>query len=410
MRTRSITSSSRPLPASTAARLLDGEARGALARARDLPVDELLELIEKSGLRGRGGAGYPFVEKIRAVRRNADGGPVYVVANAYDADPNSPLARTLLTRNAANVMNGIAIAAHAVGATQAYLYLHPEAVEARSAAERAFADDLGVDIEIALGPGGFMGGEESALLAVLESKRAMARQRPPYPAEQGLRLRPTLVASAETLAWLPLVVEEQARAATKLVSVTGAVVRPGVYEVMLGMQLGEILSEAGGTTAKLKALHVGGPTGGILAASRSDTRFDFDDLRVAGTHMGSAQVRAIPAGTCIVNEAASLFAYLAKESCAICVPCRVGTKRVQAILESTYSGLGRDTDLAWLDELGTHMERFSLCGFGITAPSILRTTMREFADDYKIHIQEKRCPEGTCKPVRSRRYETMVQP
>ncbi|TMC69072.1 MAG: hypothetical protein E6J13_12400 [Chloroflexi bacterium] len=126
--------------------------------------------------------------------------------------------------------------------------------------------------------------------------------------------------------------------------------------------------------------------------------------------MGSAQVRAIPAGTCIVNEAASLFAYLAKESCAICVPCRVGTKRVQAILESTYSGLGRDTDLAWLDELGTHMERFSLCGFGITAPSILRTTMREFADDYKIHIQEKRCPEGTCKPVRSRRYETMVQP
>ncbi|TMC69071.1 MAG: hypothetical protein E6J13_12395 [Chloroflexi bacterium] len=231
------------MPASTAARLLDGEARGALARARDLPVDELLELIEKSGLRGRGGAGYPFVEKIRAVRRNADGGPVYVVANAYDADPNSPLARTLLTRNAANVMNGIAIAAHAVGATQAYLYLHPEAVEARSAAERAFADDLGVDIEIALGPGGFMGGEESALLAVLESKRAMARQRPPYPAEQGLRLRPTLVASAETLAWLPLVVEEQARAATKLVSVTGAVVRPGVYEVMLGMQLGEILSE-----------------------------------------------------------------------------------------------------------------------------------------------------------------------
>ena len=125
--------------------------------------------------------------------------------------------------------------------------------------------------------------------------------------------------------------------------------------------------------------------------------------------MGSAQVRAIPAGTCIVNEAAMLFAYLAKESCAICVPCRVGTKRVQAILESTYSGLGRDTDLAWLDELGTHMERFSLCGFGITAPSILRTTMREFADDYRIHIQEKRCPEGVC-PVRSRRYETMVQP
>jgi NADH:ubiquinone oxidoreductase subunit F (NADH-binding) len=245
---------------------------------------------------------------------------------------------------------------------------------------------------------------------VLESRRAMARQRPPYPASQGLRMRPTLIASAETLAWLPLIVTEQARASTKLVSVTGAVVKPGVYEVALGSPLSEILAAAGGPTGKLKGIHVGGPTGGILAAARTDTRFDFDDLRVAGTHMGSAQVRAIAAGTCIVNEAATLFEYLAKESCAICVPCRVGTKRVQAILESTYSGLGRDTDLAWLDELGTHMERFSLCGFGITAPSILRTTMREFADDYKIHIEQKRCPEGVCKPVRSRRYETMVQP
>jgi NADH:ubiquinone oxidoreductase subunit F (NADH-binding) len=412
-RTRSITSSSRPLPASTAARLLDGESSGALARARDLPIDELLELLEKSNLRGRGGAGYPFVEKVRAVRRNADGGPVYLVANAYDADPGSPLSRTLLTRNAENVLAGVAIAARAIGATQAYLYLHPEASDARAAAERAIEDmgvDLGVPIEIALGPGGFMGGEESALLAVLESRRAMARQRPPFPSSQGLRMRPTLIASAETLAWLPLIALEQARASTKLVSVTGAVVRPGVYEVALGSQLGEILSEAGGAGGKLKGIHVGGPTGGILAAARTDTRFDFDDLRVAGTHMGSAQVRAIPVGTCIVNVAATLFEYLAKESCAICVPCRVGTKRVQAILESTYSGLGRDTDLAWLDELGTHMERFSLCGFGITAPSILRTTMREFPDDYKAHIRDKKCAEGVCKPVRSRRYETMVQP
>ena len=398
------------MPASTAPRLLETEARGAVAAARDLSVDDLLELIEKSGLRGRGGAGYPLVDKIRAVRRNADGGPIYLVANAYDADPGSPLSRTLLTRNAGNVLAGIAIAAGAIGATQAYLYLHPEAVEARAAAEEALGDELGVPVEIALGPGGFMGGEESALVAVLESRRAMARQRPPYPAAQGLRMRPTLIASAETLAWLPLIVAEQARASTKLVSVTGAVVRPGVYEITLGSQLGEILAEAGGATGKLKGLHVGGPTGGILAGSRTDTRFDFDDLRVAGTHMGSAQVRAIAAGTCIVNEAAMLFAYLARESCAICVPCRVGTKRVQAILESTYSGLGRDTDLAWLDELGTHMERFSLCGFGITAPSILRTTMREFPDDYKIHIEQKRCPEGACKPVRSRRYETMAQP
>ena len=401
------------MPASTAARILDGEARGALQRARSYLPEQLIDAVEKSGLRGRGGAGYPLADKLRAVRRNAEGRPTYVVANAYDADPGSPLARTLLARNAATALRGIAIAADAVDATQAFLYLHPGASEARTAVERALADhhdELGITIEIALGPGGFMGGEESALLAVLESRRAMARQRPPYPASQGLNLRPTLVSSIETLAWLPLIVEEQVRAGTKLVSLTGAVAHPGVYEIALGTSLGDILAEAGGTTEKLKGLHVGGPTGGILNAAHADTRFDFDDLRVAGTHMGSAQIRAIPVGTCIVNEAAKLFAYLAKESCAICVPCRVGTKRVQGILEGAYSGLGRDSDLPWLDELGNHMERFSLCGFGITAPSILRTTMREFPNDYKTHIQDMRCPEGTCTPVRSRRYETMAQP
>jgi NADH:ubiquinone oxidoreductase subunit F (NADH-binding) len=385
----------------------------ALRRARSLDIDELFAIVERSGLRGRGGAGFPLVEKLRAVRRNANGETAFVVANGYDADQGSPLSRTLLARNARAVIDGIAIAAHAVGAAEAFLYLHPEASDAHRDAERAIksaADDLGVSIEIAFGPGGFMGGEESALLAVLESRRAMARQRPPYPASQGLRLRPTLIASVETLAWLPAVIEEQARANTKLVSVTGAVAKPGVYEVPLGVSLGEILSEAGGASARLKGFHVGGPTGGILSAQHAETRFDFDDLRVAGTHMGSAQMRAIPVGTCIVNEAARLFAYLAEETCAICVPCRVGTKRVQSILESTYSGLGRESDLGWLEELGDHMERFSLCGFGITAPSILRTTMREFPEDYRVHIEEKRCPEGSCKPARSRRYETMVQP
>src|SRR2546430_15457027 len=167
------------MPAGTAPRLLESEAPGALGKARDLRVDDLLEQIEKSGLRGRGGGGYPFVDKIRAVRHNADGGPIYLIANAYDADPGSPLSRTLLTRNARNVLAGIAIAARAVGATEAYLYLHPEAVEARAAAEEAIDDGLGVHVDIALGPGGFMGGAESALPAGRESPRATARTRPP---------------------------------------------------------------------------------------------------------------------------------------------------------------------------------------------------------------------------------------
>lgn len=393
------------MPASTAARLLDDARVPALDRALD--ADAATGRVAASGLRGRGGAGFALADKLRAVRANAVGREAYVVANAYDADPASPLARTLLEGRADLVVRGVELAMVITGAAHAFLYLHPEAAGARSAAERALAGRD--DIEITLGPGGFMGGEESALLNVLESKRAMARQRPPYPALQGYLMRPTLVSSAETLAWLPLVLDG-AKADTKLVSVTGAVAKPGVYEVELGTTLGAILDRAGGGTGELKAIHVGGPTGGILSAQRKGTRLDFEDLKAAGTHMGSGQVRALGTEVCMVREAGRLFAYLAKESCAICVPCRVGTKRVQGILEGVSSSLGRDTDLPWLEELGDHMRQFSLCGFGITAPSILRTTMREFPDDYRAHITERRCPTGTCTALRARRYETMVQP
>lgn len=385
------------------------------------PAD-IIGLVQRSGLRGRGGAGFPLADKMRATATAADGGTAYVVANAYDADPGSPLSRTLLQRRADLVLDGIAIAARAVGASRAYLYLHPEAAPAISSAQAALATRAadGLTIEMALGPGGFIGGEESALLAVLESKRAMARQRPPWPAEQGIDGRPTLVASAETLATLPLIVRggpEVLRIAgtagsrgTKLISVTGAVKRPGVHEVAFGTTLGVIMDIAGGTVGTLKGFHVGGPTGGILSAERRLVQLGYEELKAAGTHLGSGQVRAVPEGVCVVNEAARLFAYLARESCAICVPCRVGTKRVQGILEGITSGIGREDDLPWLDELGEHLRDFSLCGFGITSASIIRTTMREFPEDYRTHIVERRCPTGTCQPVRTRRYETMVQP
>jgi NADH:ubiquinone oxidoreductase subunit F (NADH-binding) len=386
-------------------RLLDEPRIPALDRGLD--AEDAIGRIEASGLRGRGGAGFSLADKLRAVRANAVGREAYVVANAYDADPNSPLARTLLEGNAELVVRGIEIAMVITGATHAFLYLHPQATGARSAAERVLAGRD--DVEITLGPGGFMGGEESALLNVLESKRAMARQRPPYPASQGYLMRPTLVSSAETLAWLPFVLDG-AKADTKLVAVTGIVAKPGVFEVDLGTTLGAIIDRAGGATGELKAIHVGGPTGGILAAQRRNTKLDYEDLKAAGTHMGSGQVRAIGTDVCMVREAGRLFAYLAKESCAICVPCRVGTKRVQGILDGVSSSLGRDADLPWLSELGDHMAQFSLCGFGITAPSILRTTLREFADDYRAHIKDGKCPTGTCTTLRARRYETMVQP
>lgn len=375
------------------------------AGTESLAPDEIIERVERSGLRGRGGGGFPLAEKLRATRANAAGGDAFAVANAYDADLDSPLSRTLLERNAEAVLAGLALAARAVGARRAFLYLRPDAPAADSWA----SSRDGLSVEVVRGTGGFMGGEETALLAVLESRRAMARQRPPYPAQQGLGLRPTLVASAESLAWLPFIVAEGAEPLTKLVSVTGAVRSPGVYETELGATLREILDTAGGVIGELRAVHVGGPTGGLVPASRLETKLGFDELRAAGTHMGSAQVRAIGDGVCIVGEAGRLFAYLAKESCAICVPCRVGTKRVQGILEGISSGLGRDDDLPWLGELGDHLSSFSLCGFGITSASILRTSLGAFADDYRAHL-DGRCPTGTCAPTRSRRYETMAQP
>jgi len=416
------------LPTSSAAyRILDTQVNAAHERdrAREMGPERLIALIEASGLRGRGGGGFPLARKLAAARDAAAGGSAYVVANAYDADPGSPLSRTILLSRPELVIEGLAIAASAVGATSGYLYLHPEATAARASAERALdaaRSALGdLVVEIALGPGGFMGGEESALLAVLESRRAMARQRPPYPAVQGLLLRPTVVSSAETLAALPLIVRDGAEAfkrvgtaatpGTKLVSVTGAVASPGVYEVAFGVTLGEILERAGGSpAAKTKGLHVGGPTGGLLNATRTGVLFDYETLKAAGTHLGSAQIRVIGPDVCIVNEAAKLFDYLAKETCGLCVPCRVGTKRVEGILEGIYSDLGRTDDLPWLGELADHLDRFSLCGFGITSASILRTTLNEFAEDYRSHINDHRCPTGTCAPARSRRYETMAQP
>ena len=390
------------MPASAPVRLLQARVPSVAA---SLTPEEIIHFVEGSGLRGRGGGGYPLARKLRAARGNAAGGEAFVIANAYDADPDSPLSQTLLARNAEAVLAGLALAARAVGARRVFLYLRPDApAEAAWSSERE-----GLSIEVVRGPGGFMGGEETALLAVLESKRAMARQRPPYPASQGLGLRPTVVASAETLAWLPFIVAGGAKPLTKLVSVTGAVRSPQVLEVGLGATLQDILTEAGGAIGELKAVHVGGPTGGLLTAEQLATKLDFDALRAAGTHMGSAQIRAIGDGVCIVAEAGRLFAYLAKEACGICVPCRVGTKRVQGILEGISSGLGRDDDLPWLGELGDHLNEFSLCGFGITSASILRTSLGSFAADYRAHL-DGRCPTGTCAPTRARRYEMMAQP
>ncbi|OLC57237.1 MAG: hypothetical protein AUH85_03780 [Chloroflexi bacterium 13_1_40CM_4_68_4] len=270
----------------------------------------------------------------------------------------------------------------------------------------------GVDARVVVGPGGFMGGEESALINALEGSRPMAQQRPPFPAESGLGLKPTVVNSGETLAAVPTILRDGAESfahGTKIFAVRSGDRDSTLVEVPYGATVQDVLSRGGATLEGARGIHVGGPTGGVLPATAAGTATTFEALAEAGTILGSAQVRTLPAATCMVHFAASLFAYLERENCGICVPCRVGTKRIGGVLESVYSNIGRADDVAWLDELAAHLHDFSLCGFGITAASIIRTLERYFADDVQAHLAG-RCPTGTCTPVRQRRYETMTQP
>ncbi len=389
----------------------------ALERARGMSSDALLAELERSGLRGRGGAGYATASKWRAAAASPNV-PRHVIANCYDADPDSPISRTLLERSPHQVLEGARIAAQAIGPSDVLLYVNPAAEQAMQRANDAIVEAGaaglldGVDARVVVGPGGFMGGEESALLNALEGQRPMASQRPPYPAESGLKLKPTIVNSGETLAAVPFIVREGPDAfagGTKIFAVRSGDRPPTLVEAPLGTTIEEVLRRAGVALDGARALHVGGPTGGMLPASAVSTSLTFEALAGAGTILGSGQIRVLPASTCMVNFAAGLFTYLAKESCGICVPCRVGTKRIEGILEGVYSNIGRPDDVPWLDELATHLHEFSLCGFGITAASIVRTLQRYFAGDVTAHL-ERRCPTDTCQPARQRRYETMTQP
>lgn len=389
----------------------------ALERARSLGSEAILDALEAADLRGRGGAGFPAAKKWRVAMQQT-AAPKHVIANCYDADPHSPISRTLLEGSPHQVLEGALIAAHVIGPSDVLLYVNPAAERAIQRANDAIAEGEraglldGVEARVAIGPGGFMGGEETALLHALEGQRPMAGQRPPYPAESGLNLKPTVINSGETFAAVPFVVREGGEAfagGTKIFAVRHGDGEPNLVEAPLGTPLRAVVAEAGVALDGARAIHVGGPTGGVLPPSAADTPLSFDGLKAAGTHLGSGQIRVVPAGTCMVRFAADLFEYLARENCGICVPCRVGTKRIDGILESVYSGLGRAADIPWLDELATHLYDGSLCGFGISAASIVRTLLRYFKEDVDAHLAG-RCPTRTCKPVRQRRYETMVQP
>lgn len=393
----------------------------------------VIEELRGAGLRGRGGAGVFTAEKLTLVAR-ADTGLKFLVCNAYDADPRSRIASTLLERNPFLVLEGMALAGYAIGAAEAYLYVRSTRTAAVEAVRRALQEAQGqgalgrnifgsnTDFNITLVgvERGFMGGEESSLLEIIKGRPLKAQQRPPYPTEYGLQGQPTVVQNVETLANLPMILGRgnatfrkagtTATPGTKLLTVYGpnAGENDGVLvEVPFGATIRQALQQAGITAddSNARAVIFGGNEGGVLPLNLLDTPIDFEPLEQVGVILGSSLIEVLPSNTCMVRWAADLTNYLSDETCGKCVPCRIGVKRMAGTLESIVSGIGSRDDLTLLEEFGHYIPDGSLCGFGVNAVHPYLTAMKYFPDDFAAHL-EGRCPTGTCEPVRAHRFVT----
>ncbi len=391
----------------------------------DLGPTGTVATIAASGLRGRGGAGYPAGDKWRAVTGALD--PVrYVVANGYEADPAQTTNRVLMETRPFAVVEGAAIAALAVGARDAIIAVRAEYADAVRALEAGVvaagaAGFLGTDVlgsgrDVAVTvrtvQGAYMLGEETVLLQALEGKRGQPEQRPPYPTERGLFGHPTLVHNVATLATVPWIVAHGTDAfraigdpdapGTVLVQVSGAVATPGIAEVPTGTPLRELLDMAGGVAAghAFKAALVGGPSGGLLPVELLDTPYTFDALRATGAHVGSGSVVVIDEGACIVDLARLLLRYGADEACGKTIPCRIGLRRLAEIGQRYADGTARPTDPRLVADLADDCAASALCDHERLAPSPLRTAMRYFGPEIDDHILRGVCPAGVCSPIR----------
>jgi NADH-quinone oxidoreductase subunit F len=400
---------------------------------REQTPEQIVQQVLDAKLRGRGGAGRLTAEKWRIARRQDD--PIkYVICNAYDADPRSWAARSMLERNPHQVIEGILLAAYAVGASEAYLFTRSHYLEGIASVKQALQQALdanlvgrdisGTDFSCTINvlgvDVGFMGGEETVQFAVIKGRRGMPEQRPPYPAQFGLWDKPTAVNCIETLANVPVIMRDGATAFTSVGTATTGGTKvltvydyvpdsePKVVEVPFGSTIREILHHAGYSRPEgdLLAFVVGGAEGGALPASLLDTPFDYDPLEEAGAIVGSGVIELLQTNTCMVAWALERSRYLSKESCGKCVPCRVGMKRVTGILEGIVSDLGITSDLDLLDEFSKYIPDGSLCGFGIQAPNALKTAMRYWPDHFQAHVEDQQCPTGSCVQMRAHRFVT----
>ena len=386
--------------------------------------EEVIGEVQRSGLRGRGGAGYPTGEKWARVRQ-AGGGKKYVICNGDEGDPGAFMDRMLMESYPYRIIEGMAIAAYAVGATEGRFYIraeYPLAVRRIREAlqrceERGFLGDdiLGsgftLQVGIMQGAGAFVCGEETALLASMAGERGMPTLRPPFPAESGLDGQPTLMNNVETYATVPWIVRNGTDAfakmgtrsskGTKVFSLAGKVKRGGLIEVEMGMTIGEIVEDIGGGTKSgrpFKAVQIGGPSGGCVPAELADTPVDYEALTEVGAIMGSGGLVVLDESDCMVDIARYFLAFTQDQSCGKCTYCRIGTRAMLDVLDRLCEGRGRQRDLDRLEELATAVASGSLCGLGKTAPNPVLTTLGYFRSEYEAHL-DKRCPAGKCKTL-----------
>jgi NADH:ubiquinone oxidoreductase subunit F (NADH-binding) len=387
-----------------------------------MTAEEVIREIDASGLRGRGGAGFPTGKKWQFCRQeSAD--RRYIICNADEGNPGTYMDRSILVANPHSVIEGMIIGAYAIGAAEGYVYVRMEAPHAvhqvtmaRDQARKhgllgqsILGSEFHFDIQIVEGAGAFVCGEETSLMSSIEGRRAVSRQRPPFPAQSGLWGQPTNINNVETWANVPLIIRRGAEwysqigthksKGTKIFSLVGKVRHGGQVEVPMGMRLREIIYDIGGGIKdgkKFKAVQTGGPAGGFLPAEFLDLAIDYDNLVQAGSTMGSGGMIVLDETTCMVDLARHYMHFTQEESCGKCVPCRVGTRQMHDILVRITRGEGEEADLARLEELSQSIRAASLCGLGQTAPNPVLSTLRHFREEYVQHIEQKRCAAGVC--------------
>jgi NADH-quinone oxidoreductase subunit F len=388
----------------------------------NITPEQVIAEIKKSGLRGRGGAGFPTGQKWEFCR-NAEGSPKYVICNADEGDPGAFMDRSILEADPHAVLEGLSIAAYAIGASQGYIYCRAEkalAIERVKTAlkqmpehglvgDNIFGSGFSFQIELREGAGAFVCGEETALMASIEGRRGMPRPRPPFPAQSGLDGQPTVINNVKTLASVPIIMERGAdwfasigtekSKGTAIFALTGKIANSGLVEVPMGTPLSHIIYDIGGGIPRgkrLKAVQTGGPSGGCIPARFIDSPVDYESLAKLGSIMGSGGMVVMDETTCMVEIARFFLSFVQSESCGKCTPCRLGTRQMLEILTRITQGKGQDGDIDALLSLATTVKESSLCGLGQTSPNPVLSTINYFRDEYEAHIKEKKCPAAVC--------------